>query len=98
MKLTKTESFVHKNRKQIISLQVKFLLCSEICYSSENSLCSENFAIVEKFCYNSEIASVSPACFCFLLNQLIHSWLDAIEDKSYELDVNQLNFDMPSLI
>ena len=92
MKLTKTELFVHKKRKQLISQQVKFSLCSEICYSSEN------FAIVAKFLYNSEIAPVTPACSCFLQNQLFHSWLDAIEDKSYELGVNQLNFDMPSLI
>ena len=29
-KLTKTGSFVHKNKEQRISLQVKFSLCSEI--------------------------------------------------------------------
>ena len=29
MKLTKTKSFLLKNRKQIISLQVKFSLCSK---------------------------------------------------------------------
>ena len=50
--------------------------------------------IVAKFLYNSKISLLlllSP-------DQFLHSWLDAIEDKSYELDVNQLNFDMPSLI
>ena len=98
MKLTKTESFVHKNRKQMVSLQVKFR------YTSENSLCSKiaihskNFAIVAKFRYNSKIEPVSPTCSCFLLDQLLLFWLDAIKDKSYELDINQLSFDMLSLI
>ena len=78
MKLTKTGSFVHKNTKQAISLQVKISLCSEI------SIHSENFAILAKFRYNSEIA---PVCFCFLLDQLLHFWLDVIEDRSFELDV-----------
>ena len=65
----------------------------------------ENFAIVAKFLYNSEIAPVSPtcsslvpvpsSCYCLLFLQ---SKLDEIEDKSYALDVNQLNFDIPSLI
>ena len=60
MKLTKTESFVHKNMKQIISLQVNFRYVAKFRYNSENSLCSEicysseNFAIVEKFLYNSK--------------------------------------------
>ena len=105
MKLTKTGSFVHKNREQMVSLQVKFSLCSEIAIHSENfaiveKYCynRENFSIVAKFRYNSEISPVAPACFCFFLDQLLHSWLGAIEDKSYELDVNQLNFDMLSLI
>ena len=74
MKLTKTESFIHKNRKQTISLQVKFSLCSEISLCREISIHSENFAIVAKFRnssktfaivakfrYNSEIAPVAPA-------------------------------------
>ena len=42
MKLIKTELFLHENKKQTISLQVKFSLCSEI------STHSENFAIIEK--------------------------------------------------
>ena len=50
MKLTKTGSFVHKNREQRISLQVKFSLCSEI------AIHSENVAIVAKFLYYSEIS------------------------------------------
>ena len=111
MKLTKTESLIHKNRKQTISLQVKFSLCSEISLCREIAIHSENFAIVAKFRnsskkfaivakfrYNSEIALVAPACSCFLPDQLLHFCLDAIEDKSYELDVNQLNFVMLSLI
>ena len=79
MKLTKTKSFVHKNRKQIISLQVKFRYVAKFRYNSEISLCrkicysNENFAIVAKFRYNSEIAPVAPACSCFLMNQLLHS-------------------------
>ena len=79
MKLTKTGLFVHQNREQRISLQVKFSLHSEI------SLLQQNFATIAKF----------P---CLLLLQFLHSWLDAIKDKSYKLDVNQLNFDMLSLI
>ena len=52
MKLTKTGSFVHKNREQRISLQVKFSLCIAISLHSEFFLCSEiaihkeNFAII----------------------------------------------------
>ena len=82
MKLIKTESFEHKNRKQTLSLQVKFLLCSEIATHSEN------FAIVEKFRYNSEITPVAPACSYFHLLPVSSIQLDAIKDKSYELDVN----------
>ena len=77
-------------------------LCSEIAIHSDNFAIvakfrynSENFAIVVKFRYNSEIAPVAPACSCL---HFLQSWLDAIEEKSYELGVNQLNFDMPSLI
>ena len=56
MKLTKTESFVHENREQRISLQVKFSLHSEISLCSEIAIVSENFAIVAKFRYCSEIS------------------------------------------
>ena len=57
-----------------------------------------NFATVAKISYaSSEIFSPVVIFPCFLLVQFLHSWLDAIKDKSYELDVNQLNFDMPSL-
>ena len=73
-------------------------LCSEIVLCREIAIHSENFAIVAKFCYNRKVSPVAPACFCLLLDQLLHSWLDAIEDKSFKLDVNQLNFDMISLI
>ena len=80
-------------------------LCSEIAIHSENFAIvakfrynCESFAIVAKFHYNSEISPFAPACSYFLQDQLLHSWLDAIEDKSYDLDVNQLNFDMLSLI
>ena len=84
MKLTKTESFVHKNREQRISLQVKFSLCSEISLCRENSLCSEiaivseNFAIVEKFRYYREIPYLPllvPTCSSinFFISGLIQS-------------------------
>ena len=76
MELTKTGSFVQKNTKQAISLQVKISLCSEISLHSENSLCSEiaihseNFSILAKFRYNCEIFAIiakllqfSPASF-----------------------------------
>ena len=88
MKLTKTGSFIYKNREYSISLQMKFTLCSENFLCSEIAIHSGNFTILAKFRYNSEIALVGSACFCLLVNQLLHSWLDAIEDKSYELDVN----------
>ena len=78
MKLSKTESFVNKNREQRISLQVKFSLHSEIslCSIAKNSLCceiaivSENFAIVAKFHYYSEIPCLPllvPACSSLFL-------------------------------
>ena len=96
MKLNKTKSFEHENKKQNISLQVKILLCSEI------ALHSKNFAILAKFLYNIEIAQLLLLASCmfqlasnlFQL-QFLRSCLDAIEDKSYELGVNQLDFDMP---
>ena len=101
MKLTKTGSFVHKNKEQMVSLQVKFSLCSKNSLCSEIAIHSENFAILAKFRYNSEIALASSmfqlASSLFQL-QFLRSWIDAIEDKSYELGVNQLNFDMLSLI
>ena len=50
MKLNKMESFEHKNMKHEISLQVEILLCSEI------EPHSENFAILAKFRYSSEIS------------------------------------------
>ena len=55
MKLTKTESFVHKNREQRVLLQVKFSLHSENSLCSKITIISENFAIVVKFRYYSEI-------------------------------------------
>ena len=53
------------------------------------------FCYIAKIRYSSEILGVAkiPAAPV----QFLHSCLDAIEDKSLELDVNQLNFDMPSL-
>ena len=90
MKLIKTKSFVHKNRKQTISLQVKFSLCSEIATHSKNLAIlakfrynSENFAIVAKFRYNREIVPVAPASFClqFLQPGLMQSKINHSNSK-----------------
>ena len=104
MEKQKTRSFVPKNRKQNILLHVKILLCSEISLCSEIALHSENFAIIAKISLCRKISLSSPACILHIpaciqfYIQFLHSRLDVIEYKSYELGVNQLNFDMLSLI
>ena len=57
----------------------------------ENFATGEIFASIARFPF----LLLGPAWSCL---HFLHSWLDAIEDNSYELGVNQLNFDMPSLI
>ena len=97
MKLTKTGSFVHKNKEQMVSLQVKFALV-KIRYTSEISLCSEiaihseNVAIVAKFRYNSEIAPVAPACIlhvsaCILLVSCFNFFVPGL----MQLKINHTN-------
>ena len=78
MKLTKTESFVHKNREQRVLLQVKFSLHSENSPCSEIAIVSENFAIVVKFRYYREIPCLPllvPACSSinFFITDLMQS-------------------------
>ena len=60
---------------RIFATVAKFPTGNEILGVAKFSLLWRNFAAVAKF----------P---CFLLVQFLHSWLDAIEDKSYALDVN----------
>ena len=68
-------------------------------YDSEFSLCSENLAIAKislslrKFRYACEIANLLlllPTSSSLLF---LHPRLDEIDENSYELDINQHNFD-----
>ena len=43
MKLTKTESFVHKNRKQMVFLSVKFRYVAKFCYIAKLPLLAPAF-------------------------------------------------------
>ena len=104
MKLTKNGVVcTQKKKNRDFRCRRKFRYIAKMRYCSENSLCSEIHYKERKFgCRKNfaEIAKFSLFCSEISMNALIqflHSWLKAIEDKSYELDVNQLNFEMPSL-